>query len=104
MVVPASVRELQRCAFACCDRLKEIKFTDRSRLATIGECCFCDSGLRDFSVGNRVKALEKGTFRNCKQLSGVMFQDESALETIGESCFHGSGLEHIAIPRRVRTI
>ena len=43
--IPASVRELGDCAFACCKLLKRVDFQPGSALKRIGARCFFMSGL-----------------------------------------------------------
>ena len=62
VIVPTSVKEIQRSAFACCKRLKEVEFVEGSGLEKIDELCFYNNGLKSIIVPNLVREIPKAAF------------------------------------------
>ena len=50
VIVPASVREIQKCAFACCEKLRSVEFVGESQLQSMGEYCFYNCGLTSITI------------------------------------------------------
>ena len=49
-IISASVREIQKGAFACCKKLRQVEFAERSALELIGELCFYNTGLESITI------------------------------------------------------
>ena len=57
VTIPTSVREIQKGAFACCKRLREVEFAEGSTLELMGELCFYNTGLESITIPNRVREI-----------------------------------------------
>ena len=64
-IISASVREIQKGAFACCKGLREVEFVEGSALERIGEFCFYNSGLLKVAVPSRVRTIRRAAFEYC---------------------------------------
>lgn len=78
------MRELGEGLFKDCIGLRTIKFCEGSKLETIRNDCFRDSGLIEISTPPTVRCIGSGAFHGCKSLACVTLND--GLETLGE-CF-----------------
>ena len=81
MTIPASVREIQTCAFYCCRNLTRVEFEQS---------------------GSLLKVIGREAFYGCRCLRTIDLPN--GLEEIGLRVFRESGLESITMPSSVRTI
>ena len=104
VLVPASVKKIEKCAFACCERLRHIDFANGNQLEEIGEHCFYDSALESVQIPSRVKVIRENAFNNCQFLKKITFQKNSVLEKIESLAFFNSAIEAFVAPDSLRTI
>ena len=57
-IISASVREIQKGAFACCKRLREVDFAEGSVLERIDELCFYNTGLESITIPSLVREIQ----------------------------------------------
>ena len=82
--LPASVKEIEACAFAWCG-MEGLSVILPEGLETIGESAFTHSGLKTITLPKSLKSLGKEAFRECKDMTGVTILD--GLTEIPDSCF-----------------
>lgn len=83
--LPASVKEIEACAFAYCGASEGLNIILPEGLETIGESAFTNSGLKTITLPKSLKSLGKEAFRECKDMTGVTILD--GLTEIPDSCF-----------------
>jgi hypothetical protein len=121
------VEAIDPSAFANCKSLKEVTFAAGSRLKTIHEKAFSQTGLRLLEIPASVETVGPSAFANCKSLKEVTlavgsrlttiqekaFSDCESLETvvwresiveIGAKAFYRAGLRRLEIPASVEEI
>lgn len=88
-------------AFASCDKLTSITFTDN--ITSIGKGAFsgCNS-LESIELPSGLKEIQPYTFFYCGKLKTVKFP--SSLKSIGEYAFSDCGLTSLYMPNSVETI
>jgi len=101
-VVPKSIREIDRFAFAHCKYLEEITIHDNVRSIGNGAFRGCRK-LKGIVLPKSLRKIEQHTFEKCSALSEVVLQ--SGLREIGwNAFFECKSLHHIHLPESVRTI
>ena len=101
-VVPKSVREIDRFAFAHCKYLEEITIHDHVRSIGNGAFRGCRK-LKGIVLPKSLRKIEQHTFEECSALSEVVLQ--SGLREIEWNAFlHCKSLHHIHLPESVITI
>ena len=105
VVVPSSVRELGKSAFAGCRRLREVVFERDSLLELVGDFCFSECGLREVVVPRSVRRIGEGAFCGCLDLASLRFEEGSRLSSIGERAFRSTRLrpENVEYPSALQT-
>lgn len=123
--LPGTVSVVHERAFQRNERIASVLLCEG--LETLGESCFCRSGIRrivlpssvksvgrgafntcerlehaDFRAARGLKSLEKVTFNACKRLRRALLNE--GLEKIEVQCFERSGVEELTIPGSVRRI
>ncbi|MBR5961089.1 MAG: leucine-rich repeat domain-containing protein [Clostridia bacterium] len=70
IILPASVRKIDRCAFVSCYFLKEMVIPEGVK--TIGDQVFmCDSALESVTIPDSVTKIGKGIFSSCTSLKNI---------------------------------
>lgn len=100
--LPSTLRRIARSTFQGCKNLDTI--TLPALLETIGESCFCGSGIVRIEIPPRVEEVKNSVFRDCDALREVSFAEGSRLCTIGAYAFAHSGLERFVAPASLRQI
>ena len=83
LVLPRSVRELGRGAFADCVQLSRVDFSEG--LEKIEPSCFAGTDLREIALPASLRELGAQAFYGCAKLVTVKFAE--GLEKIGDQCF-----------------
>lgn len=121
ITLPATLTEIEECAFASSSNLKEVTIGNSVR--HIGDWAFYATSLTTVTLPASVDSLGQGIFANClslatanlaagalKILPAKAFRGCSALKTItfpsalvkiGDECLLGSGLENVDLPESV---
>ena len=60
----SALKKIGNDAFRSCKNLKNIQFPDN--LETIGNRCFCNSGLEEAVLPMSIRSVESGAFHECK--------------------------------------
>ena len=50
VIIPASVKKIEKEAFRGCQQLREVEFAEGSKLESIGELCFAYSGIQEIEL------------------------------------------------------
>lgn len=106
LVIPASVKEIQRNAFANCKNLKSVIFEEGSQLDSIGENAFlrCAS-IKEIQIPASVSSLGTSLFKDCENLQSVIFEDGSIVDALPYYIFDGcAALETVKIPAPVSSL
>ena len=80
LIIPSSVTEIGKYAFANNTALTTLKFEENDKLYTISEGAFSEIGVSSVSIPMGVKRLEKLAFANCTKLKS--FAVPSSIEYI----------------------
>ena len=98
---PASLREIQNCAFSSCLSLTSVHLNDE--LEIIGSFAFhaCEN-LENIYLGKSLKSIRDYAFDRTSALSKIRFPNK--LEHIGDSAFVQCPLKDVVIPKSVRKI
>lgn len=94
--IPASVTEIAPETFSGWANLQSIIFQAGSRLESIGDRAFQNSGLRQFRAPPSLQRMGNEVFANCVGLRTVRLNDQ--LRRMGNDCFRGSALESLNVP------
>ena len=106
VTIPATVVNIDTCAFQSCKSLTNVTFAADSRLKTIGDHAFngCSS-LTGITIPATVTRIEGNAFQTCPVLTDITFAAGSKLESIGDHAFNSCGnLTGITIPDTVVVI
>ena len=88
LALPSFVEEIAEEAFRGWRMLETVVFADDSRLHTVGDGAFRDSGLSSFSPPASLQVLGREVFAGCRKLSHLVLNDH--LSTLGERCFQNT--------------
>ena len=91
-------------AFRGCAWLKKVIFQDESALEKLGNDCFRESGLKDFTVPKFVEMVGERAFQDCTALQVISFCADSQLKVIGVDAFRASGLVSFTTPESLRLL
>ena len=100
--IPASVRELGDCAFACCKLLKRVDFQPGSVLKRIGARCFFMSGLEGIKTPQGLAEIGERAFSRCAFLRNVVLNE--GLRVLGEAVFAHTPIERVDVPSTVQIL
>ena len=68
VMIPASVRRIEKEAFRGCQLLKSVKFAEGSYLEQIDELCFAYSGVQEVKLPENLRISARNAFEGCKNL------------------------------------
>ncbi len=101
VVLPQSLREIDRQAFAWCDGLEELDIPEN--VVKLGDEAFDGCGsLRSVRIPGGVREIGASAFHFCLKLERVTFSE--GLEVIGVDAFCGSALREAELPNSVTRI
>jgi len=106
IIIPKSVKIINKDAFVMCTSLESVTFEEESKLDTIGESAFggCRN-LKSIIIPKSVKIIDRDAFVMCTSLESVTFEEGSNLIVIRYGAFSNcKKLEKIIIPKSVREI
>lgn len=72
--LPGSVRKIEDCAFAGCNKLKKV--TMPKKLDECGSAAFSGTALKNITIPEGIKEIEDYTFDNCKKLRTVKLSED----------------------------
>lgn len=103
--MPSTLKTIGANAFQNCTNLQYAIFKEDSKLTSIGNGAFYNSGLWHFDFPAGVSAIGPNTFENCTELMAVGFAENNLMSSIGNGAFYGCTLlSAITIPVNVSTI
>ena len=100
VVLPRTLRVIERCAFAGCMNLKSISFGEDPMLEEIEYRAFYGSGLESFAAPPKLKKIGAVAFGNCRALKRVSLNRD--IEELGLLCFWATTIEDVTIPLQTR--
>lgn len=89
-LIPKTVKDLGRFAFAYDYNLTKIEMEADSQLNRLGYGVFGYCGIEDFTVPENVSTMGQEVFTGCNNLVTVTFEGESQLERIAAWTFQGA--------------
>lgn len=104
ILIPSSVKIINKRAFANCTKLKKIEFQKDSQLEIIGDEAFFNSSIKCISIPLTVNLIGSYAFSKINSLQNVFFSDNSHLKIIGKHAFSDTSLKCISIPSSVEEI
>lgn len=103
--IPETVEIIEKEAFYHSYSLKNIKFSDKSKLNRIEEFAFCEcSYLVEIYFPNQLTHIDELAFAYCTSLRKAEFSKDSSISYIGSRAFGTSGLFKFYIPKSVNEI
>ena len=84
--------------------LSSVTFSEGSKIASIGEKAFMNTGIESITIPASVESIGDYALMAITSLDTVYFEDESKLDTIGKYAFAYLGIESITIPSSVESI
>lgn len=100
VILPNTVRIIDRNAFFRCTSLKEIVLSDNIEI--ISDFSFTQTSITSITIPANVNTIGKYAFFGCEQLTEVFLNDK--LKTISDFAFSKTPLTSIYIPSSVKTI
>lgn len=103
ITIPSGVKTIGNFAFANCEKLSRVVFSEGSQLTSIGDNAFenCTS-LTDLILPESITSIGNNAFENCTSLTEIVLP---GIDSIGNSLFRGcSSLTSISMPYRVASI
>ena len=88
--LPASLLEIEYCAFKGCAGLRQIALPEGLRV--IGEEAFARSGLEQVALPRSLREVREAAFYRCVVLGAVAVSEGCALEEVWAQAFAGTGL------------
>ena len=102
--IEASVEVIESRCFQRFMSLKEVIFTNDSKLRHTSENAFSQSDLVKITIPSEVETLDYFCVYRCTSLEEAIFSNDSKLHHIEIWAFYGSSLEKITIPSQVEFI
>jgi hypothetical protein len=104
IVIPKSVKLLDRNCFYNCVSLISIVFEKNSQLERIGEYACTSTAITEIVIPKSVKLLDSNCFYNCVSLASVWIEDDSHLSKIGANAFYLCAVVSLKIPASVTAL
>ncbi len=108
IVLPTTLKEIKKNAFANCTSLQRVRFTNNtSNLLTIGQYAFksCEA-LEEFIVPGTVTKIDNYAFHDCKKLTSVTISPNEGINiSLGTNLFYGcTGLTTVALSDKITAL
>jgi len=87
IIIPSNVTDIADFAFIY-SSLKEIKFAEKSKLATIGHNAFDSTKLKSITIPSSVNYIYDYAFASCSDLTEVIFEKRSSAISIAGNAFY----------------
>lgn len=96
VIIPDSVKVIDKCAFVGCESLNEVKIGEKSRLERINTSAFdgCKS-LKNFYFPESLKLLDNNAF-SCTGIKKVIYPNDV---TVGREVFYHCPVEYVYVPK-----
>lgn len=101
ITIDASIKIINSFAFNNCNKLSAIKFSNDSKLTTIGNYAFTFSSLTNITIPSSVKHIGKRAFSLCNFLESIDFAPNSQLKVIPKKIFDFNKIQNFTIPSNV---
>ena len=101
IVLPDSVERIGSNAFADCDKLEEIEWSEGLKEIDLAAFNYCSS-LKEVILPETVEKIETAAFEECTSLKNICFSEK--ITEIPAYLLAGTGIEEITIPDTVTTI
>ena len=103
ITIPAGITAIPNFMFQNCSALTEVHFAPNSRLTSIGNSAFDNSGLASIEIPASVESIGSSTF-SYAAFESITFAPNSALTSIGAGAFEDSSLTEVELPDSVVTM
>ncbi len=105
VVIPESVTEIEKSAFAGCPDLTSVTFSGKPAISKIGgkAFLFCKS-LEHIEIPASVESIGSYAFEICENLKEVQWAEGSKLTTIEDYVFCRTGLSSVCVPSSATAI
>lgn len=101
ILIPSFVEIIGASAFQSCCKLKEIEFTNNSKLRKIEQFSIAHILISKICIPKHVKLIGECAFMFCRSLLEVEFSTDSELQVIEKGVFDGTPIECLTIPSNV---
>lgn len=102
--IPSNIERISSFSFSRCLNLKNIEFSNDSKLIEISERAFSGSSLTHITIPDNVEKIRKFAFCGCNNLQIIEFSNTSKITLIEEGAFSYSSIKRICIPKRINKI
>lgn len=103
ITIPRRFTTINSSAFEDCTNLKTVVFEEGSRMATISNKAFMNSGLVSIDIPGAVMSISSNCFENCTALTTVKLSQR--INAINANAFAGcTNLSSINIPKKLMTL
>jgi hypothetical protein len=99
LILPKSIREISKAAFAMCKSIDELTFEPDSCLTRISRLAFAESSVRRIVIPKSVEFIGTNCFCRCRSLRNVTIEAPSALLEIEDGAFADTLVATITVPR-----
>lgn len=82
---PLTVRTIRLGAFIDRQNLRSVRFNEG--LNTLGEQCFCNSGIRRLVLSSSVNEIGDEAFAQCRSLQHADLENARSLRELGQAAF-----------------
>lgn len=100
VVLPDTIRSIEKEAFSGCTRLARISFPDGVEM--IGDSAFKGTAVEAVDLPGSVRSIGKDAFSGCTQLTSLTLT--SGLQRIESGAFSGTGLDTLFLPETVNMV
>lgn len=87
VIIPNSAQAIDGGAFAGCERLRRVFFSQDSQLSALGSDCFRGAGLTEITIPASIKMIGTHCFYGCQHLAKVQFAEGSQLKYVQDYAF-----------------
>lgn len=103
--IPSTIKYIKPYAFANCNKLKNIEFSEDTKIETFEHSLFifC-TNLERIKIPSSVKHICSQCFFACTNLNTVEIHTNSQLETIGRFAFFNNQIESLFFPSKLETL
>lgn len=102
VIISSNVKIIEDSAFASCENLVRIVFSDDSCLTVIGSRAFAGCAVTNIKFPNGIRSIGCQSFYGCLNLNSVIFP--SSLKEIGSNAFSVTLLAAVILPKELKIL